>query len=140
METIRLVLCTFPDAAAARQIGTTLVEKQLAACVNLIPGVESIYRWQGKLECAAEVLAIFKTSAAVFPEFEEALSELHPYDVPEIIAIEPAAVSRLYLEWVLAARRGAVSDPLVIHPELAGKILYDPTEMANENDWPEDSR
>ena len=73
-----MVLCTFPDADSARQIGTVLVEKQLAACVNLIPAVESIYRWQGKVETAAEVLAIFKTSAAAFPEFERALAGLIP--------------------------------------------------------------
>jgi periplasmic divalent cation tolerance protein len=100
MHELRLVLCTFPDAAAARQIGTVLVEKQLAACVNLIPAVESIYRWQGRLETSAEVLAIFKTGAAVFPEFERELAALHPYDVPEIVAIEPAAVSENYASWV----------------------------------------
>lgn len=101
METIRIVLCTFPSAEAARQIGTALVEKQLAACVNLIPAVESIYRWQGKVETAAETLAIFKTSATAYPDFERELSALHPYDVPEIVAIEPAAVADSYLAWVL---------------------------------------
>lgn len=100
METIRVVLCTFPSAEAARQIGTLLVEKQLAACVNLIPAVESIYRWQGKVESATETLAVFKTSAAAYPDFERELSALHPYDVPEIIAIEPAAVSESYSKWV----------------------------------------
>ena len=103
MESIRIVLCTFPDAALARQIGTALVEKQLAACVNLIPGVESVYRWQGKVESAAEVLAVFKTSAAVFPEFENELAALHPYDVPEIVAIEPAAVAETYAAWLLGS-------------------------------------
>jgi periplasmic divalent cation tolerance protein len=105
METIRLVLCTFPDIEAARQIGTVLVEKQLAACVNLLPGVESVYRWQGRVESAAEVLAVFKTSAAVFPEFERELAELHPYDVPEIVGIEPAAVAETYARWVAAEVR-----------------------------------
>jgi periplasmic divalent cation tolerance protein len=101
MHELRLVLCTFPDAATARQIGTALVEKQLAACVNLIPAVESIYRWQGRVETAAEVLAIFKTRAADFPDFERELTAIHPYDVPEIIAIEPAAVSENYAAWVM---------------------------------------
>ena len=100
MHELCLVLCTFPDAAAARQIGTVLVEKQLAACVNLIPSVESIYRWQGRVETAAEVLAVIKTRAAVFPDLERELAVLHPYDVPEIIAIEPAAVSENYAAWV----------------------------------------
>ena len=107
MNDVRLVLCTFPTIDSARQIGTVLVEKQLAACVNLIPAVESVYRWQGKLETAAEVLALIKTSAAAFPEFERELATLHPYEVPEIIAIEPAAVAETYARWVLAEMRGA---------------------------------
>jgi periplasmic divalent cation tolerance protein len=98
---IRIVLCTFPDAALARQIGTALVEKQLAACVNLLPAVESIYRWQGQLETTAEVLAIFKTSAAAYPAFARALAELHPYEVPEIVSLEPAAVAETYGSWLL---------------------------------------
>ena len=102
METIRVVLCTFPTVEAARQIGTLLVEKQLAACVNLVPAIESIYRWQGKLETAAETLAIFKTSAAAYPDFERKLNELHPYDLPEIIAIAPEAVAATYAAWVLS--------------------------------------
>lgn len=107
METVRVVLCTFPTAEAARQIGTALVEKQLAACVNLIPAVESIYRWQGKVESAAETLAIFKTSAAVYPDFERALTGLHPYEVPEIVSLEPSAVADSYAGWVLAQTAGA---------------------------------
>lgn len=102
MEMIRIVLCTFPNPETARQIGTTLVEKQLAACVNLVPGVESIYRWQGKVETAGEILAIFKTTTAAFPAFERALGELHPYEVPEIVAIEPSAVAESYAQWVMA--------------------------------------
>ena len=105
MNEIRLVLCTFPDAASARQIGTVLVEKQLAACVNLIPGVESVYRWQGKVESASEVLAIFKTSAAVFPDLERQLTSLHPYEVPEIIALDPAAVPESYAAWLHGSLR-----------------------------------
>ena len=101
MEKLLVVFCTFPDVASARQIGTLLVERQLAACVNLVPAVESIYRWQGNVETAAEVLAIFKTTAAAFPAFEQTLSEMHPYDVPEIIALDPAEVSGPYREWVL---------------------------------------
>ena len=101
MSGIRIVFCTFPNTDSARQIGTVLVERQLAACVNLIPAVESVYRWQGQVESAAETLALFKTSAAVFPEFERELAALHPYDVPEIVAIEPAAVSETYAAWLL---------------------------------------
>jgi periplasmic divalent cation tolerance protein len=101
MKMIRVVLCTFPNIDSARQIGTVLVERQLAACVNLIPGVESVYRWQGQVESATETLTVFKTSAEVFPEFERELAALHPYDVPEIVAIDPAAVSAPYQSWLL---------------------------------------
>lgn len=101
MSAIRIVLCTFPNGTAARQIGTVLVEKQLAACVNLIPAVESIYRWHGRVETAAEVLGLFKTSADVLPALERALAELHPYEVPEIVALDPAAVTPPYQAWLL---------------------------------------
>jgi periplasmic divalent cation tolerance protein len=102
MSDVRLVICTFPEIATARQIGTLLVEKQLAACVNLIPGAESIYRWQGKVETAGEILALFKTTAAAYPAFERELTALHPYEVPEILAIAPAAVAESYTRWLLA--------------------------------------
>jgi periplasmic divalent cation tolerance protein len=84
----------------ARQIGTLAIENQAIACVNLIPGVESIFRWQGKVESAAEVLAIFKTTAAAYPEFVSWLGGIHPYDTPEIIALDPADVEPRYLNWL----------------------------------------
>lgn len=96
-----VVLSTFPNAENARQIGTIMVESQLAACVNLCPKMESIYRWQGQVERAEEVLAIFKTSSTAYPVLEQRLRELHPYDVPEIVALHPEQVSGTYLEWVL---------------------------------------
>jgi periplasmic divalent cation tolerance protein len=105
MSDVLLVISTFPSQEVARQIGTLLVEKQLAACVNLLPGAESIYRWQGKTESAAEILAIFKTATATYPAFERELALLHPYDVPEIIAIEPAAIAETYRAWVLSSVR-----------------------------------
>lgn len=97
---LRIVLCTFPDHEQARQIGTVLVEKQLAACVNLLPGVESIYRWEGKVETAGEVLAVFKTTAEAFAAFSAELAALHPYDVPEILAIQPVDAAAAYARWV----------------------------------------
>jgi len=100
MSEIFVVLCTFPSIEQARQIGTVLVEKQLAACVNLLPGVESIYRWQEKVETSSEVLAVIKTTAARQPELFEALAALHPYEVPEIIALDPTAVSPAYAKWI----------------------------------------
>jgi len=81
-----------------------LVESQLAACVNLIPGVESIYRWEGKVQHDAEVLAILKTTAAGLAALERRLKEVHPYDTPEIVALKPETVEARYGAWV----RGAV--------------------------------
>lgn len=97
-----IVLCTFPDSEKARQIGTVLVEKQLAACANLLPRIESIYRWQGKIELADEVLVVFKTTAAAFGKFSAKLTELHPYELPEILAIQPSEVTAAYARWVIS--------------------------------------
>lgn len=97
---ILVVLCTFPDLAKARETGTALVESQLAACVNLIPAIESIYRWEGKVEASGEVLALFKTTPGAWPRFEARLKELHPYDVPEIVALRPEQVAAGYARWV----------------------------------------
>lgn len=103
MDTLLVVLCTFPDTATARQLGTDLVERQLAACVNLVPGVESIYRWQVRTEVSSEILAVFKTTEAVYPVFAEALAAGHPYEVPEIVALRPETVAAGYLAWAAAA-------------------------------------
>lgn len=100
-DNILIVLCTFPDVAKARETGTALVESQLAACVNLIPAVESIYRWEGKVDTSAEVLALFKTTPAAWPRFESLLRELHPYEVPEIVALRPEQVAQSYAKWVV---------------------------------------
>lgn len=100
MSEVLVVLCTFPDPEQARQIGTAIVERQLAACVNLLPAVQSIYRWQGEVESASETLAIFKTTATAWPAFEVALTELHPYEVPEIIALSPCEISAPYRSWL----------------------------------------
>lgn len=101
MENARLVLCTFPDAEKARQIGTLAVENQAIACVNLIPGAESIYRWEGKVESTTEILAIFKTTTTDYPAFATWLANAHPYDTPEIIALDPADVDSRYLAWLV---------------------------------------
>jgi periplasmic divalent cation tolerance protein len=100
MNDLLIVFCTFPNIGKARETGTALVESQLAACVNLIPAVESIYRWQGKIETSAEVLAIFKTTPTAWPQFESRLHELHPYDVPEIVALRPVQVAEAYKRWI----------------------------------------
>jgi periplasmic divalent cation tolerance protein len=99
-ERVFVVLCTFPSEEKARQIGTALVERQLVACVNLMPGVESIYRWEGKVCAEQEVLGILKTTAGRFEELRTALEELHPYEVPEVLALPVEAGSEQYLGWV----------------------------------------
>ena len=106
MSDVQVVLCTFPDLPQARHIGTLLVEKQLAACVNLIPAVESIFCWEGKISTESEVLAVFKTTAERLVELEQELLVRHPYEVPELLALPVATGSEAYLKWVQAAARG----------------------------------
>lgn len=118
MSDVLLILSTFPNSEQARQIGTALVERQLAACVNLIPAVESIYRWHGKVESAAEILAIFKTTRAGFPAFQAALEEMHPYEVPEIIAISPEAIAAPYREWLFLSVEKTVAGRLACRSRL----------------------
>lgn len=100
-----VVLSTFPDAAAAHSAAEAVVNERLAACVNVLPGVESVYRWQGTVESSQEVLAIIKTTVERYPELEKRLRELHPYEVPEIVALPASAVAGSYLAWVTANTR-----------------------------------
>ena len=106
MSEVQIVLCTFPDPSRARHIGTLLVEKQLAACVNLIPAVESIFCWEGKISTESEVLAVFKTTAERLVELEQELLVRHPYEVPELLALPVGAGSEAYLKWVQAVTCG----------------------------------
>jgi len=99
-KSVVLILATFPSAEVARQIGTELVESQLAACVNLLPQIESIYRWQGKVETAEECLAIFKTTHERSDALAAWLRERHPYEVPEILFIPVESGLSDYLAWV----------------------------------------
>ena len=105
MDPVLVVFCTFPDVEKAREVGAALVEARLAACVNLLPGIESIYHWQGAVERAGEVLAVFKTTSAAWPAFASRLRELHPYEVPEIIAVRPERVAESYARWVMEETR-----------------------------------
>jgi len=99
-EEALVVLVTFPDAETARRIVTTLVEERLVACGNLIPTVESIYRWQGTVETANEVLVLLKTGVDRYLALETRLKELHPYEVPECLALSVAKSSQPYLHWL----------------------------------------
>src|SRR5258708_15195606 len=82
-----LVLTTCSSLEEARRIAHALVERQLAACVNIVPGVESVYRWQGSIESGQEWLLLIKTTAGAFPRLRDALQELHSYEVPECVAL-----------------------------------------------------
>ena len=96
----RVVLVSRGSIAEARKIGRNVVEKKLAACANIVPGVESIYRWKGKVERAREVLVVIKTTANRLPELEREMKRLHSYDVPEFIVLPIIAGSRKYLAWL----------------------------------------
>lgn len=95
-----IVLSTFADVETARRAAHALVEERLAACANIVPQVESIYRWQDKIESNAEVLVIFKTTRDCHPKFEQRLRALHPYEVPEIVALEISTALPAYLDWL----------------------------------------
>src|SRR5436190_24275552 len=99
-EEVLVVLVTFPDAETARRIVTTLVEERVAACGNLVPGIESIYRWQGAVETANEVLVVLKTEGSRYEALETRLKELHPYEVPECLALSVTKGSQPYLRWL----------------------------------------
>jgi|TARA_B110000285_G_scaffold161597_1_gene180481 periplasmic divalent cation tolerance protein len=97
---VLLVLSTFPDADTAGGVIRSLVEEKLVVCGNIIPGVRSIYAWEGKIEDTSEVLVVLKTSGPVFAKLEKRLAKLHPYDIPSIVAFEAGAASRPYAKWV----------------------------------------
>ena len=96
----RIVLSTAGSTEEAHKIARHLVDNQLAACVNIVPQIESIYRWQGQVESSAEWLLLIKTSSGNVPSVEDAIRELHSYDLPECIAIVIDGGSSEYLDWI----------------------------------------
>jgi periplasmic divalent cation tolerance protein len=100
MTDFQIVLSTCADREQAERIAHRLVEQQLAACVNILPGVQSIYHWQGKVETAAEVLMVIKTSADLVPEVELTIASLHSYEVPEFLVLPVCGGSHAYLAWL----------------------------------------
>jgi periplasmic divalent cation tolerance protein len=100
MSDVLIVYCTLPDDERADQIVRALVDERLVACVNLLPGVRSFYRWEGKVCDDPERLAIIKTTVARFEAMKARLLELHPYDVPEVIAVPVDRGADAYLAWV----------------------------------------
>jgi periplasmic divalent cation tolerance protein len=100
MTDILVVLCTCPTGQDAERIAEILVQERLAGCVNLLPGVRSIYRWQGQIERTEEVLLFLKTTSARLASLRDRLVELHPYDTPEIVALPVVEGDRTYLSWL----------------------------------------
>jgi len=98
-----VVLVTVPTLAVARSIARAVLSAHLAACVNIVPGVESHYRWQGKLERGRELLLVIKTSRARWASMAEVVRAKHPYDTPEIVALPLEAGSMQYLAWLDAS-------------------------------------
>ena len=108
-SSMMVVFCSFPSLDNAREIGREIISEGLAACVNLLPHVESIYRWEGQIQQEPEVLAIFKVSSGAYARLEAALLSKHPYEVPEVVGVSAEAVSAGYLAWVQKT-----ADPQVI--------------------------
>ena len=111
MPRVLQVHVTVPDRECAESIARALVTERLAACVNIVPGIQSIYRWDGELHADAEVLCLIKTEAGRFAELAARVKALHPYALPEIIAVEIAAGSPAYLDWVAAETAAASPGP-----------------------------
>ena len=105
MTDVLVVLCTCPDAATARQLAGAIVEEQLAACVNILPEIRSIYRWQDEVQDDGEALMVMKTTQGAYAKLERWLLEHHPYEVPELLALPVIAGSTDYLGWVMSGTK-----------------------------------
>lgn len=105
VRNIRLILVTTPDLKTARTLARAALNERLVACANIIPGVESHYWWQEKLEKSREALVLFKTTWAKLPALEKLILAQHPYDTPEIAAIALDSSTPRYLQWLLANTR-----------------------------------
>lgn len=95
-----ILLVTAPDARSAARLSDALVGERLAACVTVLPGARSTYRWKGKIERAREAVLLVKTRAALVRRVERRVRELHPYDVPEILALPVSSGEKRYLKWI----------------------------------------
>lgn len=104
MKTL-LVMTNMPDQASAEILATALVEQRVAACVNVLPPAQSVYRWKGCVESASEVPLLIKTTAERYPILEEAILAGHPYELPEIVAVPVEYGLPAYLDWVAAETR-----------------------------------
>ena len=101
----RIALTTAATAEEARRLGRALVEERLAACATLVPGAESIFHWEGRVETAAETLLVLKTAAEKIEALGARLKELHSYETPEFLVLEIERGSGAYLDWIEASLR-----------------------------------
>lgn len=99
-KAVQIILCTCPDQETAENIARLLIERNLAACVNILPGLTSYYRWQGQIELAQELLLLIKSSSARYSSVEAAILENHPYELPEIVAVPVEQGLPDYLHWI----------------------------------------
>ena len=110
MDEIILVITNLPDRDSARRVADALIENRAAACVNLLTECTSVYRWQGKIESAHEIPLLIKTTRNAYPHMEAIIRKLHPYELPEIIAVPVVAGLPDYLQWVREETKNPVID------------------------------
>ena len=99
-DAILLCLCSCPDATSAEQLAGALVGERLAACINIVPGLRSVFRWQGSVQRESEVLLLIKTTRSRYPALQARLPQLHPHELPELVAVESNDGLPAYLRWV----------------------------------------
>ena len=109
MERAVFVYTTYPSVVEAEQAGRALVEQNLCACVNILPGMISHYRWEGTIERGEEVVMIIKTRASLAERVRQAVKEMHPYATPAIVVMPLESVDQAYLGWILAETEAAVA-------------------------------
>ncbi|MGR8948264.1 MAG: divalent-cation tolerance protein CutA [Gammaproteobacteria bacterium] len=95
-----IVLCSCPNHESAEQIASALVEQRLAACVNIIPGVQSVYRWEGNIAKDEELLLVVKTAVDSYDDLQASIVDMHPYELPEVIAVSIERGLSGYLQWI----------------------------------------
>lgn len=103
MDRLVVVLTTVPNESRGAEIAKVLVSERLAACVNIVPAIRSVYRWKGQVEDDSEALMIAKVTKDGFERYRERLLELHPYEIAEVVALDAAAVNQAYLDWVVSS-------------------------------------
>ncbi len=105
-----VVLCTCPDAETARRLASEVVDRRLAACVNIVPGLTSVFYWEGGVQSESETLLVIKTTAAAYGALEARLVECHPYELPEVIAVPIVRGLPGFLEWIGEETRHRASE------------------------------